>query len=59
MEVFTKLNRKLAKWSIDTDDPKEAIKMVRDDVVASHKDTILAVIRGGKKDFDASKKEAS
>lgn len=52
MHVYTKINDKLAAFNVDTEDPEEAIKVVRDEVGLRHKETILALIKGGKITLD-------
>ena len=42
--VFTKIEGKLARFEVDTDDDEVAIKTVRDHVGIKHKPLILALI---------------
>ncbi len=45
MRVFTKVNGEIRVWEIDTLDPEEAIKALRDELGAGHKPTILALVK--------------
>ena len=42
--VFTKIDGKLARFEVDTDDDEVAIKTVRDHIGIKHKPLILALI---------------
>lgn len=48
IKVFTKINNKLAEFRIDTQDHKEAIETVKEELVKP--ETVLAFIKGGKDD---------
>ena len=42
--VFTKIDGKLARFEVDTDDDEVAIRIVRDHIGIKHKPLILALI---------------
>ena len=45
MSVFTKINGKLARWEVDTDDYMLAIRTVRDELGVKQRHTILALVK--------------
>jgi len=45
MRVFTKVNGNLLVWEVESTDPTEAIRAVRDELGVGHKPVILALVK--------------
>jgi len=52
MRVITRIDGKSAIYDVDTEDEQEAIAVVRESLPESHKEPILACIRGEKITLD-------